>query len=154
MSLEDIDHYLRVDDRLTTSGQPLAGQFEPIAESGCRTLVNLATPDSKGAIPNEGEIVTSLGMTYVQIPVVWGEPKVNDWEQFAALLNGSDAKTHTHCVVNMRVSAFTFLYIVIHGGVDPAEAKALMNEIWDPHGVWEEFVDAILRDHGVDYFSI
>ena len=35
-----------------------------------------------------------------------------------------------------------------------SEAKALMEEIWTPNGVWEEFVDEILRDHDVDYFSI
>tara|TARA_A100001037_G_scaffold182625_1_gene163611 strand:- start:313 stop:777 length:465 start_codon:yes stop_codon:yes gene_type:complete len=154
MSLEEIDHYLRIDDRLSTSGQPTAEQVPEIVEDGCLTLINLITPDSKNAIPNEGEIASELGLTYVHIPVVWSEPKRSDWDQYCALLNTSDRKTHTHCVVNMRVSAFTFLYRVAHQDADPAEAKALMEEIWTPNGVWEEFVDEILRDHDVDYFSI
>ena len=154
MSLEEINNYLRVDDRLGTSGQPLASQFAAIHEAGYQTLINLATPDSKGAVPNEGEIVTSFGMTYVHIPVVWTSPRVADWEQFAGLLNASDRRIHAHCVVNMRVSAFTFLYRVVHQNIDPAEAKSLMEQIWTPDGVWEEFVDEILSKHDVDYFSI
>ena len=154
MALDDINNYLRIDDRLTTSGQPLASQFEAIRDSGCQTLVNLITPDSKNAVSNEGEIVTELGMTYVHIPVVWTEPKVSDWEQYISLLNTSDRKVHAHCVVNMRVSAFTFLYRVIHQKIDPSDAKALMNEIWTPNAVWEEFIDDILRKHDIDYFSI
>ena len=154
MSLGEINNYLRVDERLSTSGQPLVSQFASIAETGCQTLVNLATPDSKGAVSNEGEIVTELGLTYVHIPVVWTEPKLSDWEQYVSLLNSSDRKIHAHCVVNMRVSAFTFLYRIIHQDVDPSEAKALMSEIWTPNGVWEEFVDEILRGQEVDYFSI
>ena len=154
MSLDEIDNFIRVDDRLGTSGQPLASQFQSIGDAGYETLINLAMPDSKGAVPNEGEIVTSLGMTYVHIPVAWDAPKVSDWKQFADLLNASERKTHAHCVVNMRVSAFTFLYRIIHQDVDPAEAKELMSRIWSPNGIWEEFVDEILREHDVDYFSI
>ena len=154
MSLDQINNYIKVDDRLATSGQPLASQFASIHEAGYVTLINLATPDSKGAVPNEGEIVSSFGMTYVHIPVVWTAPLISDWEQFADLLNASDRRVHAHCVVNMRVSAFTFLYRVIHQDVDPAQAKTLMEQIWNPDGVWEEFVDQILSKHDIDYFSI
>jgi protein tyrosine phosphatase (PTP) superfamily phosphohydrolase (DUF442 family) len=80
MSLYEIYNFIQVDDRLGTSGQPLAAQFQSISDAGYGTLINLATPDSKGAMPNEGEIVTTLGLTYVQIPVVWSEPRVADWE--------------------------------------------------------------------------
>ena len=50
----------------------------------------------------------------MHIPVVWTSPQVSDWEQFADLLNANHRRIHVHCVVNMRVSAFTFLYRVIH----------------------------------------
>jgi len=154
MSLDEINNYIKVNERLGTSGQPLASQFAAIHEAGYQTLVNLATPDSKESVPNEGEIVTSFGMTYVHIPVVWTAPQVADWEQFAALLNANVRRIHAHCVVNMRVSAFTFLYRIIHQDIDPVEAKSLMEQIWTPNGVWEEFVDEVLSKHGVDYFSI
>jgi protein tyrosine phosphatase (PTP) superfamily phosphohydrolase (DUF442 family) len=154
MSISEINNLLIVNDRLGTSGQPLDSQFQSIANAGYETLINLATPDSKGAVANEGEIVTTLGMIYVHIPVVWTDPRVTDWELFADLLNANQRKTYGHCVVNMRVSAFTFLYRVIHMKIDPAEAKNLMNQIWSPNAVWEEFVDEILRDYDIDYFSI
>jgi hypothetical protein len=54
----------------------------------------------------------------------------------------------------MRASAFTFLYRIIHQGVDPSEARRAMQEIWDPNAVWEQFIDEMLQPHGVDYFDI
>tara|TARA_B100000676_G_C17933425_1_gene762221 strand:+ start:608 stop:1066 length:459 start_codon:yes stop_codon:yes gene_type:complete len=152
--MNDLNNFVRIDDRLTTSGQPLADQFQALADEECRSVINLATPDSKGAIPNEGEIISSLGMTYIQIPVTWTAPTRADWDLFSGILKSDDRKTHVHCVVNMRASAFTFLYRTIHAVVDPAEAKLPMDEAWTPDGIWEEFIDEVLRDHNIDYYSI
>ena len=152
--MNDLNNYVRIDDRISTSGQPLINQFQSLADDDCKTIINLATPDSKGAIPNEGEIISSLAMTYIQIPVIWTEPTRADWNLFSGILKCDDRKTHVHCVVNMRASAFTFLYRVIHAGIDPAEAKLPMDEVWTPDGIWEEFIDEVLRDHDIDYYSI
>ena len=154
MSLEQINNYIRIDDRLSTSGQPTESEIQLFAEDGCETVINLITPDSKNAIPNEGELVTQLGMSYIHIPVVWTRPKISDWEQYSAILNASERRIHAHCVVNMRVSAFTFLYRVVHQATDAAEAKAKMEEIWNPNPDWEEFIDTVLQSHDIDYYSI
>ena len=65
-----------------------------------------------------------------------------------------ERKTFAHCVVNYRVSAFMFLYRTTQLGLDPVDAKADMEKLWTPSGVWEEYVDRILTDHDIDYFSI
>src|SRR5688500_152696 len=73
-SLENIRDYLRLDDRLSTSGMPQAAQFADIGRAGFEVVINLALPTSDDALPNEGELVTRAGMTYVHIPVNFEKP--------------------------------------------------------------------------------
>jgi protein tyrosine phosphatase (PTP) superfamily phosphohydrolase (DUF442 family) len=65
-NLSDIYSFHAVGDRLGTAGQPTQAQFQMIRESGFEAAINLALPTSDNAIPNEGSIVTSSGMSYVQ----------------------------------------------------------------------------------------
>lgn len=153
--LSEIKNFIQVNEQWGTAGQPTAEQFVDVRATGYETVIYLGTPDSETALPNEGELVTQQGMRYVHIPVVWTEPKVSDFELFAHILNAHpEGHVFTHCVVNMRASAFMFLYRIIYQGVDPSEAKSLMQEIWDPNPVWEQFLDEILQAHNVDYFDI
>ena len=155
MSCSSITNFVELSNRIGTAGQPTSGQYQSVKDEGYEVVINLAPPDSKGAIPNESEVVTSLGMSYFQIPVVWQEPTRKDFDLFVGLMNTlTSTKTFVHCVVNHRVSAFMFLYRTTQDGMDPLEAKADMEQLWTPHGVWEEFVDSILADHDIDYFSI
>jgi protein tyrosine phosphatase (PTP) superfamily phosphohydrolase (DUF442 family) len=153
--LSQIKNFLQVDDYCATAGQPTVEQFADIGAAGYETVIYLGTPDSETALPNEGELVTKQGMRYVHIPVVWTAPKKSDFELFVAIMNAHpNRKVLTHCVVNMRASAFMFLYRILYQGVDPSEAKRLMQEIWDPNAVWEQFIDEVLQEQGVDYFDI
>jgi protein tyrosine phosphatase (PTP) superfamily phosphohydrolase (DUF442 family) len=153
--LSGIKNFTEIDDLLGSAGQPTVGQFGDIQAAGYETVIYLGTPDSETALPNEGELVTQQGMRYVHIPVVWTAPKKSDFELFAHILNAhQNSRVFTHCVVNMRASAFMFMYRIIYRGVDPSEAKRPMQEIWDPNAVWESFIDGILQENDVDYFDI
>ena len=80
--------------------------------------MNLAPPSNQGAVADEGKLVAEDGPTYVNIPVVWQQPTYEDFELFSAVMNGArDRKVLVHCQLNMRASAFTFLYRVIHEDV-------------------------------------
>lgn len=153
--LSHITNFIAIDDHLGTAGQPTADQIADIGAAGYEVVINLATLTPEKSLPDEGELVARQGMHYVHIPVVWDDPQKDDFELFAEVLNAhSGGRVFAHCVVNMRVSAFVFLHRIIHRGVDPLEAKTTMQQIWDPHGVWEQLVDEILGEHGVDYFDI
>lgn len=155
MSLDEITNFVTLSDRLGTAGQPTVQQYESVRDAGYEVVINLATPDSKNAISNESEVVTSHGLSYFQIPVVWLEPTKDNFRLFTDLMDALEGrKVFVHCVVNHRVSAFVFLYRTIRKRMDPVETKADMEQLWTPHGVWEEFVDTILAEHDVDYFSI
>ena len=59
---------------ICSSGQPTEDQFKRIASLGYDCVVNLAMPDHERSIDREGSIVTSLGMTYVHLPVPFDAP--------------------------------------------------------------------------------
>ena len=142
----DIKNYIRIDDRISTSGQPKAEDFDGIAKQGFNTVVNLALPTSDHAIADEGSLVTKAGMNYVHIPVVWEAPRVGQFMKFANLLreNGHE-NIWVHCVVNMRVSCFMYLYHRKVKGMPEAEARALMNRVWEPkdYPQWQKFVEEV-----------
>jgi protein tyrosine phosphatase (PTP) superfamily phosphohydrolase (DUF442 family) len=94
--------------------------------------------------------VTALGITYVHIPVIWESPTLQDLEEFFAVMERyREEKVFVHCALNMRVSAFIFLYRVIRLGVPPDEARGALLQIWQPDEVWRRFVDQALSHYGM-----
>ena len=141
--MNGIRAYFKVSDLIATSGQPTEDQFSKIADSGYSLVINLALPTSTHAIPNERDIVESLGMSYLHIPVSWDEPKLSDLQQFFAAMQSSEGKpVWVHCALNMRVSCFMYLYKLHVLELSEAEAKYPMSEIWQPTGAWEALINA------------
>lgn len=136
-----ITNFVQVEPAIATSGQPLAEQFTAIAEQGYKTVINLAMPSSTNAITNEGEIVSSLGMDYIHIPVVWETPALQQLAFFMSVMNSlRNQKVWVHCALNMRVSCFVYLYRTQKLGVPKADAIKLVQQIWEPNEVWSEFI--------------
>jgi protein tyrosine phosphatase (PTP) superfamily phosphohydrolase (DUF442 family) len=145
-NLSEITNYLAISDKLGTAGQPTAEQFAAIQAAGYEIVINLAMPDSTNALPNENELVTAEGMDYVHIPVVWESPTVEDLERFFAVMDqNQDRKVFVHCVLNMRVSCFVFLYRALRLGIPVEEAWQDVLAIWEPNEVWQRFVDELSK---------
>ena len=143
--LESIRGFLRLREGTGTSGMPRAEHFGAIARAGYRAVINLALPTSDNALGNEGELVSREGMTYVHIPVLFDRPKKEDYEKFERMMRVFEgAPVFVHCAANMRVSAFVFLYRLRNGMAKRAEAEADLRKIWEPDGVWREFINANL----------
>ena len=155
---KDILNWRRVDARLTLSGQPTAAQLQDICAMGVAHVINLAPSDNDGALPDEAERVTGLGMRYTYIPVDFDGPTQEDYNRFCEALEGSDAQfIHIHCIYNARVSAFMLRYAMEGRGGSEQDARKLMDGIWRPGGVWAEFLgdadnlDQPNRYAGYDY---
>ena len=52
-----------------------------------------------------------------------------------------------HCAMNMRVSAFMFLYRVIKLNTPQAEAEMALHRLWTPDPVWASFIETALRHY-------
>ena len=137
----DILNYLQVTDSIATSGQPRVWQFAEIAQQGYGTVINLALPTSDEAIANEAELVTAEGMNYIQIPVVWEDPELSQYDLFCAVMQANRSeKVWVHCAKNMRVTAFMALYAQKYLGFSAKAATTLISKIWQPNNIWSEFM--------------
>lgn len=133
-------NWRRLDKRITTSGQPSEAQLAAIRDLGVTTVINLALHSHEKALPDEAATVAALGMQYTHIPVAFDGPTEDNYQRFrTALSAASERPVHVHCIVNARVTAFLYRY-QIEAGVSEADARAMMNSIWRPGGVWAVFI--------------
>lgn len=147
--LDELNNYLEYSERLSSAGQPTAGQLELLRNAGFERIVYLAFSDHENALPNEDRLVESLGMEYLQVPVDWSAPTPADFYLVAGALQAApERRTLLHCQVNYRASAFSFLYRVIYQGVPVADAKRDMLRVWQPDGTWQRYIDTLLNRHG------
>ena len=143
--LSDIYNFLAVSDDLGTAGQPTTEQLAAVKAAGYDVVINLALGTTPRDLPNEADLVTGQGMEYIHIPVIFDNPTDADLSRFFnAMDENQDKKRFVHCIANMRVSAFVFLYRVLRQGMAPDEARAMMQKIWQPNAVWQQFIDETL----------
>jgi len=146
-SLTGITNYLEITPSLGTAGMPTAAQIKSIADAGYQVVINLALNDSPGAISDEKELVTSLGMKYIHIPVVWESPQISDLEQFFKIMQQlAHHNVLVHCVLNMRVSVFVYLFRVITLKEDPEVAFQDLLKIWQPDKTWQHLIDTARQE--------
>lgn len=144
--LHAIFRFLPLGPRIGTAGQPAAEQFALLKEAGYGGVINLALPTSTNALPNEAQIVEDLGMRYVHIPVQFEAPTLEDLRRFFEAMDRLEPqKVFVHCALNLRVSAFMFLYRVLKLGTPIADAELALHRIWTPDPVWQDFIDRALR---------
>ena len=138
-SLESITNFVQLTDRIGTAGQPAADQFDAIADAGFVAVINLALPDHPDSLENEGSLVTSRGMHYHQMPVVWEVPRQSDLHDFAAVMGAyAGRKVFVHCIMNYRVSAFCYRYLTQVEGLSDDAARSPIFDEWTPEGIWAD----------------
>ena len=136
-----------LDERLTTSGQPDEGQLAAIRDAGAEVVINLALHTHPRALPDEAGAAAALGMRYVHIPVEFDAPREDDYLRFkAALGEAQGERVHVHCIVNARVSAFMFRLRTETGAASPEQARAELESVWRPGGVWARFIGDAERE--------
>jgi len=144
--LSVIKNFLPLGEHFGTAGQPTPDEFTMIKQEGFDTVINLALATSPGAVPDEDALVKGLGMDYVHIPVDFKAPQRGDLDKFFAAVDATQGrKFFVHCIANMRVSAFMFLYRVLKLGHPIHDAEMALHRLWQPDPVWQAFIDDALR---------
>ncbi|HYC48709.1 MAG TPA: protein tyrosine phosphatase family protein [Burkholderiales bacterium] len=142
-----IYNYLRIDDRLATSGQPSEEELAALAEDGVEVVINLALHDDpRYSLADEPGTVAALGMQYVHIPVKFDAPTQHDLNAFFTVMDAHrDRNVLVHCAANKRVTSFLGLYRVLRQKWDAERAFEPMRTIWEPNPVWAAFIDSMLK---------
>lgn len=146
----DAVNTFQVFDWLWTSGQLSENDIAALQKDGFTTVINLALPTSSNALKGEAEFVADLHMNYFNIPVEWELPEVEQFELCAGLLSelhGRGQKVWLHCALNMRVSAFVYLYRKLVCKQSEEEAVHPMVDIWVLNPVWQEFIEEVIDCH-------
>ncbi|HLF73048.1 MAG TPA: protein tyrosine phosphatase family protein [Anaerolineales bacterium] len=145
---EDIHNFLALSETLFTGGMPKADQLRDAARQGVQVVINLAPHDVPDALPNETELVNSLGLQYINIPVNWNTPTKEGLDRFMdAMDENKDRVILVHCEANFRASAFVSMYRILRQGWQPEDAFEVMHKIWDEdsYPVWKMFIEDTLK---------
>lgn len=139
--MQNILNYIKINELISTSGQPSVEQFDKIAQDEFEVVINLALHNASNAIENEDKVVTSLKMAYFHIPVDFENPKPSDVKLFLNTLQalGSN-KVWVHCALNYRVSAFMYIYhkYILQTPFDDIDISLF--EEWSPDTKWQEII--------------
>jgi len=134
---------------LSSSAQPNALYLARAKAIGYDAVINLAPPQSYGSIATESAIVTGQGVGYLDIPVDFRRPTAEQFKVFVdEMKQRSGQNVLVHCQVNMRASAFVFLYRVIQENAPVDEAVGKLTGVWIPDRIWKKFIDDTLAAHG------
>ena len=140
-SYESTYRYLKIDDRISTSGQPTAAQFASIKGENFDAVINLSPTDAISAIKDQAEILEALGLDYVHIRVDFDNPSAVAFEHFALeMTNRAEQRIWIHCAANLRVAAFLYRYRVSVLGWSEPEAAIDLDRIWSPSSIWSRFL--------------
>lgn len=145
--MNKILNYVKINELISTSGQPKIEELELIANEGFEVVINLAMPTTSNALENEDKIVASLNMSYIHIPVDFENPKLSDLKLFLNILQALGAnKVWIHCAKNYRVSAFMYVYhkYILHTPFEQIDLSIF--DMWQPSLVWQELMKVQLED--------
>ena len=139
--MERIINFIQLTENFGTAGQPTVDQFKIVADNAYQHVINIGMPDHPDAVPNEGELVTRLGLNYLHLPVPFGNPEPRHVKWFCNMLSQiSEEKVFIHCIMNYRVSAFMYHYLSKFEKLDEASSRSPIFETWKLEPEWEELM--------------
>ena len=148
----DAPNVVEISPKLTTSGQPSAEALSELAAREFGAVIYLAPPTVPNAVSDEALIVGRQGLSYLNIPIQFGNPTAQDFQTLASVLGAfKDRKVLVHCEANFRASSLMFLYGVLVQNEDPQIAYEAVSRVWSPNGKWRQFIVGTLKARGISF---
>lgn len=143
-----IRNFLKVSEDFCTGAQPRLEHLAQLKADGVKAIINLRQPSEHRAEEEEAE-AKKLGLRYFNIPVVYGNPKDEQVDEFLKLTDDpANRPAFIHCTAAIRAGAFWMIRRVVRDGwtIEKAEEEArkvgLVNA---PH--LDEFVRKYVESH-------
>lgn len=124
--LSQIRNFVRVNDQFCTGGQPRLELLPKLKEEGVKAIINLRTPGEHRAAEEEAA-AKELGLKYINIPVVYTDPKEEQVTEFLKVTDDpANRPAFIHCTAAIRVGAFWMIRRVLRDGytVQAAQEEA------------------------------
>jgi protein tyrosine phosphatase (PTP) superfamily phosphohydrolase (DUF442 family) len=125
-TVSSIRNFIRVNDQFCTGGQPRLEHLEMLKKDGVKAIINLRQPSEHRA-EEEAAKARELGLRYFNIPVVFGDPKEEQVDEFLKITDDVENRpAFIHCTAAKRVGAFWMIRRVLRDGftVEAAEKEA------------------------------
>lgn len=152
MAENDPANLVTYSDIFASAGQPGPAYLRTLAAQGVDIVINIAPPTAHGALQDEARLVTTAGMSYLNIPVDWNRPMQSEVDQFLGVMNENAGRNvFLHCQMNMRASAYAFLHRVINLDIAPDAAFADLQAVWTPNPTWTALINTALQRHDIAY---
>lgn len=126
-----------------SSGLPDSSHLSLLKEKGVTHVIDLIPGDRTSEILTTSE----LGLDYFNVPVDWEGPTLANFLNYAAFMqsvNENEDKVLTHCKLNWRGAAFTYLYRINVLGENELTAKKDLMAIWHPNPTWYAFMSEVI----------
>jgi len=139
--MNTILNYIKINENISTSGQPRKKQFKKIAKNGFEIVINLALHNSNNALKNENKIVSKNNMIYIHIPISWDNPERSRLKLFCSILKTlqkQNKKVYIHCAKNYRVSVFMHYYFKNILNIKDKKFKAPKS--YKPNKTWNKIL--------------
>jgi len=137
-------NYHEIDHRLATGGHFVDDGLDDVRDKGIKVVIDLRDKPPAG----QKEKLAGAGIEWINVPVVWKDPKPGDFERFVEVMSQHDGdNVLVQCQGNYRASAMTYLYRVLVADVPEAAARKDLNAVWEPEGRWREYMDSIIDSH-------
>lgn len=134
-------NYHKVDDRLATGGHFIGGGIEELHGQGVKVVIDLRDKPP----PGQQEKLAKVGIEWINIPVVWKDPKQVDFDRFSkAMSKHQDDNVLVQCQANYRASAMTYLYRVVVEKVSQQDAKEDLEAVWTPNDLWQDYMSGVI----------
>lgn len=124
--LSSIRNFLRVNKEFCTGGQPRLEHLAQLKAEGVKAIINLRQPSEHRAAEEEAK-AKELGLRYFNIPVVFGNPKDEQADEFLKITDDPENRpAFIHCTGAIRVGAFWMIRRVLRDGwkIEDAEKEA------------------------------
>ena len=121
-----IRNFLQVNKEFCTGAQPRLEHLAKLKADGVKAILNLRQPSEHRAEEEEAE-AKKLGLRYFNIPVVYGNPKDEQADEFLKITDDPENRPmFIHCTAAIRVGAFWLIRRVMRDGwtIEKAEEEA------------------------------
>ncbi|CAB9495058.1 conserved exported protein of unknown function [Alteromonas macleodii] len=145
-TLSTLTNYQKNAPFMYSSGLPDASHLSLLKEEGVTHVIDLIPGNRSSEILTTSE----LGLDYFNVPVDWEAPTLANFLNYAAFMQSVDVKKDkvlTHCKLNWRGAAFTYLYRINVLGESEQTAKTDLMAIWHPNPTWYAFMNDVISHY-------
>lgn len=112
---------IRINEKLTTTGQVIPQQLEQARQEGFKSVLNLRSPDELGFVHNEQQVAESLGFKYVNVPLKLEDLDEELITEILTTLKALPKPTVVHCAAAMRSTGIALLSVAVEEGLTPEQ---------------------------------